>query len=55
MTQQRQPLYEIGDIVKLSAGGPDMAIESVIPISYNNDEFSGNYNACAKMLMEIRS
>ncbi|BBT66382.1 DUF2158 domain-containing protein [Aeromonas caviae] len=45
MTQQRQPLYEIGDIVKLSAGGPDMAIESIIPISYNNDEFSGNYNA----------
>ncbi|WOE85729.1 DUF2158 domain-containing protein [Aeromonas veronii] len=30
MAQQRQPVYEIGDIVKLSAGGPDMAIESVV-------------------------
>ncbi|TNH85241.1 DUF2158 domain-containing protein [Aeromonas sobria] len=44
MTQKRQPLYEIGDIVKLSAGGPDMAIESIV-LHGSTDEFKGAYYA----------
>ncbi|HEH9433244.1 DUF2158 domain-containing protein [Aeromonas allosaccharophila] len=44
MTQKRQPLYEIGDIVKLSAGGPDMAIESIV-FHGSTDEFKGTYYA----------
>lgn len=43
MAQQRQPIYEIGDIVKLSAGGPDMAIESVVH-AYGRG-FEGEYKA----------
>lgn len=43
MTQERQPLYEIGDIVKLSAGGPDMAIESLV--SDRTAGFTGTYYA----------
>lgn len=42
MTQERQPLYEIGDIVKLSAGGPDMAIESLVS---GRAGFTGTYCA----------
>lgn len=45
MTQKRQPLFEIGDIVKLSAGGPDMAIESVVFHPMRTDEFMGIYYA----------
>lgn len=44
MTQERQPLYEIGDIVKLSAGGPDMAIESLV-CHNRTEEFMGSYYA----------
>ncbi|HGY0991863.1 TPA: DUF2158 domain-containing protein [Aeromonas salmonicida subsp. pectinolytica] len=44
MTEERQPLYEIGDIVKLSAGGPDMAIESLV-VNGRTDEFTGVYYA----------
>jgi uncharacterized protein YodC (DUF2158 family) len=39
----RKPIYEIGDIVKLAAGGPDMAIESVV-MDYR-EGFEGNYYA----------
>ncbi len=30
MTQDTQPKYDIGDIVQLNAGGPEMAIQSQI-------------------------
>lgn len=29
MSEERQPKYKIGDIVKLNAGGPDMTISSI--------------------------
>jgi uncharacterized protein YodC (DUF2158 family) len=39
----REPKFDIGDIVKLAAGGPDMSIKDVI---YNHrDEFTGRIRA----------
>lgn len=29
MSEERKPKYQIGDIVKLNAGGPDMAISAI--------------------------
>ncbi len=39
----RKPKFEIGDVVKLSAGGPDMNVQEVIKNMHK--EFTGNYRA----------
>lgn len=44
MTNERKPLYEIGDIVQLSAGGPEMAIESS-ETHFTTKHFTGIYTA----------
>ncbi|MCC2605970.1 YodC family protein [Planctobacterium marinum] len=37
----RTAIYQVGDIVKLKSGGPDMAVKEVMINGY--DEFKGNY------------
>ncbi|MCK8043913.1 YodC family protein [Shewanella sp. 1CM18E] len=43
MTKERKPKYELGNVVTLVSGGPDMAIKEIV-ISINK-EFHGNYKA----------
>ena len=38
----RESIYQVGDIVKLKSGGPDMAVKEVVN-NRNDGEFSGNY------------
>lgn len=35
--------YNVGDIVKLKSGGPDMTINDVV-VGYNSKEFIGSYD-----------
>ncbi|OYD24679.1 YodC family protein [Oceanimonas baumannii] len=45
MSAEREAIYELGDIVRLTAGGPEMTINQLIS-SYSGDRsFSGNYKA----------
>ena len=39
MSKERQPKYQIGNKVKLNAGGPDMAIKKPL----GSDGFNGEY------------
>ena len=41
MTQDTQPKYDIGDIVQLNAGGPEMSIRS--KITNHHDIWTGLY------------
>ena len=43
MNTVRQNIYELGDIVSLAAGGPDMTINDVMTGTY--DRFNGRYRA----------
>lgn len=43
-THDRNPLFGLGDIVKLTSGGPDMTI-NVISEIYPTSSFDGSYNA----------
>lgn len=44
MSQDRQPVFSIGNVVKLVSGGPDMAIRSV-ETSMSSGKFVGRYQA----------
>lgn len=39
MTKERKPKYELGNVVTLVSGGPDMAIKEII----QSAGFKGNY------------
>lgn len=39
----KQNKFNLGDIVKLKSGGPDMTVKEVV-IGYNSNEFTGNYH-----------
>ncbi|MEC4725944.1 YodC family protein [Shewanella sp. D64] len=41
MTKERKPKYELGNVVTLVSGGPDMAIKEIIQLA----GFKGNYKA----------
>ncbi|MFV0597990.1 YodC family protein [Shewanella sp.] len=43
-TNDRNPLFGLGDIVKLTSGGPDMTIYEVCNI-FPTNAFEGSYNA----------
>lgn len=42
MSTERQPKFKIGDIVKLNAGGPDMAIKQLYAGNLSSS-FKGQY------------
>ncbi|MGV5004841.1 YodC family protein [Acinetobacter variabilis] len=43
MGEERKPKYQIGDIVKLNAGGPEMAIKETQPGYPSGKQFFGTY------------
>ncbi|OZY84958.1 DUF2158 domain-containing protein [Cellvibrio mixtus] len=40
---KKQNKFNLGDIVKLKSGGPDMTVNEVV-IGYSSKEFTGNYH-----------
>ncbi len=42
MSQEPKPLYNIGDVVCLNAGGPEMSIKN-LKVHHSTEEFLGTY------------
>lgn len=45
MVRVREPLFTIGDVVKLASGGPDMAVQELLSDYGAKGLFNGNYRA----------
>lgn len=43
MGEERKPKYQIGDVVKLNAGGPEMAVHKFDPDYLKSNIFRGTY------------
>ena len=43
MSEERQPKFNLGDLVYLVSGGPEMAIKE-IKLTYSSKDFTGEYD-----------